>query len=34
METNTISIQSAKVEHSCITPRQNGMPSCRKGTFY
>jgi len=30
MKTNTISIQSATIEKSLNTPRQNGMPSAAK----
>jgi len=30
MKTNTISIQSATIEMSLNTPRQNGMPSAAK----
>ena len=35
MKTNIIiSIKRASVESSLITPRQDGVPPCREGTFY
>ncbi len=34
MKTNIISIKSTTIMSSLIKPRQNGEPSCRKGTFY